>query len=132
MSVVYLELDDLLVIAAAILSHAPDVRDYGLLESALARPRATVFGEDAYPTLDEKAAALLLSLVTNHALADGNKRLGWAATRIFYGLNDNDLHATRDQAREFVLAIASGELTDITKAAATLRHWHRQDRQPLG
>lgn len=125
MSLVYLELDDLLVIAAAILKHAPEVRDHGLLESALVRPRATVFGEDAYPTLDEKAAALLLSLVSNHALIDGNRRLGWVATRIFYAINDNDLHATHDRAREFVLAIASGELTDVAKVAATLRHCHR-------
>lgn len=125
MSLVYLELDDLLVIAAAILKHGPEVRDHGLLECALVRPRATVFGEDAYPTLDEKAAALLLSLVSNHALIDGNRRLGWVATRIFYAINDNDLHPTHDRAREFVLAIASGELTDVAKVAATLRHWHR-------
>ncbi|HVQ49027.1 MAG TPA: type II toxin-antitoxin system death-on-curing family toxin, partial [Mycobacterium sp.] len=65
MSVDYLELDDLLVAASAFLGHRPEVRDYGLLESALARPQASVFGEDAYPTLHEKAAALLDSLVNN-------------------------------------------------------------------
>jgi len=124
MSPVYLELDDLLVIAAAILERTPDVRDYGLLESALARPRATVFGEGAYPDLDDKAAALLLSVVSNHALIDGNKRLGWVATRIFYGLNDIDLRATREQARELVLAIAAGELADVVQVAATLHNWH--------
>lgn len=125
MSPVYLELDDLLVFAAAILERAPDVRDFGLLESALTRPRATVFGEDAYPDLDDKAAALLLSVVSNHALIDGNKRLGWVATRIFYGLNHTDLRATREQARELVLAIAAGELADVPQAAATLHHWHQ-------
>jgi death-on-curing protein len=71
----HLDLDDLLAAAEAAVGRAPEVRDYGLLESALARPQSTVFGEDAYPGLHEKAAALLHSLVSNHALIDGNKRL---------------------------------------------------------
>jgi len=80
MNIEYLELDDLLAAASAYLGHPPQVRDYGLLESALARPRASVFGQDAYPTIHEKAAALLDSLVNNHALIDGNKRHGWVGT----------------------------------------------------
>ena len=66
-----------------------EVRDYGLLESVLARPRAVVFGQDAYPTLDDKAAALLLSLVLNHALVDGNTRLGWFGVVTFCGVRSS-------------------------------------------
>ena len=69
----------------------PEVRNWGLLESALARPRASVFGEEAYPGLTGKAAALLHSLATNHALVDGNKRLGLVAVLLFYGMNGYDL-----------------------------------------
>lgn len=125
MGVVYLELDDLLVIAAAFLGHAPEVRDYGLLESALARPRASVFGEEAYSGVDEKAAALLLSLVGNHALVDGNKRLGWVATRVFYGMNGLDVRAPREGARDLVFAIAAGRVADVGEVARALRAWRR-------
>lgn len=116
----YLELDDLLVAASAYLGHPADVRDYGLLESALARPRASVFGADAYPTIHEKAAALLDSLVNNHGLVDGNKRLGWVATRLFYGLNDYTISATEDEKFELVIAVATGELFTVAKLAHQL------------
>ena len=86
----FLDLDDLLAAAEAAVGHRPEVRDYGLLESALARPQTTVFGADAYPDIHRKAAALLHSLVRNHALVDGNKRLGWVAVRLFYVVNDVD------------------------------------------
>jgi Fic/DOC family len=79
----FLDLEDLLDIARATLGWDPEVRDYGLLESALARPRASVFGRDAYPELHLKAAALLHSLARNHALVDGNKRMAWTACRTF-------------------------------------------------
>jgi len=69
--VIYLALPELLHVAARALGSEPAVRDYGLLESALARPQATAFGSDAYPGLDAKAAALLHSLASNHALIDG-------------------------------------------------------------
>ncbi len=75
----YLDLDDLLEIARRAVGDEVKVRDYGLLESALARPRASVFGQDAYPDLHLKAAALLHSLARNRALVDGNKRLSWTA-----------------------------------------------------
>jgi death on curing protein len=116
----YLELDDLLVAAEAFLGRPPEVRDYGLLESALARPQATVFGEDAYPTIHEKAAALLDSLVNNHALVDGNKRLGWVALRLFYGFNGYSVSASEDQKVTLVLDVATGELHEITKIAYRL------------
>lgn len=75
----YLDLDDLRAVGAFALDAPMEVRDWGLLESALTRPRATVFGEDAYPGTFAKAAALLHSLVRNHALVDGNKRVGFTA-----------------------------------------------------
>ena len=120
MTVDYLELDDLLVAANAFLGHRPEVRDYGLLESALARPQASVFGEDAYPTLHEKTAALLDSLVNNHALVDGNKRLGWVATRLFYGLNGYTVVGSEDEKFGLVIAVATGELDTVGKIAHLL------------
>lgn len=76
----YLNLDDLVGLARALLGDPPPIRDIGLLGSAAARPQATAFGEDAYPDLITKVAALLQSIVNNHALVDGNKRLGWLST----------------------------------------------------
>ena len=105
---IYLTLPELLHIAVRALGGEPEVRDYGLLESALARPRATVFGSDAYPGLDAKAAALLHSLARNHALIDGNKRLALAATIAFYGVNGRRLTLTNDEAYELIMSVAEG------------------------
>jgi death-on-curing protein len=114
----YLRLEDLLAIQEALGS--PGIRDIGLLESALARPRATAFGEDAYPSLALKAAALIHSIVTNHALVDGNKRLGLVALRLFLGMNDQDLRASQDEKFDLVMAIAGGELRDVDEIAARI------------
>lgn len=84
----YLDLDDLIDLARTLLGDPPPIRDIGLLGSAVARPQTTAFGQDAYPDLTAKAAALLQSIVNNHALLDGNKRLGWLATAVFLELND--------------------------------------------
>ena len=123
---IYLELDDLLHIAERALGHSAPVRDYGLLESALARPRATAFGEDAYPDIHHKAAALLHSLATNHALIDGNKRLALAATLAFYGTNGLRLTLTNDEAYTLVMRVAAGQQSDITQIATLLE----QDTAP--
>ncbi len=115
---IYLTLRELLYIAERTLGSEPMVRDHGLLESALARPRATVFGRDAYPTLDGKATALLHSLARNHALLDGNKRLALAGLIAFYGVNGRRLTLTNDDAYDLVMSIASGardSVGDITK-----------------
>lgn len=117
---IYLELDDLLHIAERALGHPAQVRDYGLLESALARPRATAYGEDAYPDIHHKAAALLHSLATNHALIDGNKRLALAATLAFYGTNGLRLTLTNDEAYTLVMRVAAGQQSDITQIATLL------------
>ena len=90
----YLTLDDVLAAAEAHLGYPAEVGDYGLLESATARPQATVFGEDAYPTIHEKAAALLQSLATNRALIDGNKRTAFAAMYTFLAINQVRLTAS--------------------------------------
>jgi death on curing protein len=97
------------------------VRDYGLLEAALARPQAKAFGQDAYPSLDAKAAALLHSLARNHALIDGNKRLGLGAMIAFYGLNGRRLTLTNDQAYDLVMNVATGELDQAEEIAASRR-----------
>jgi death-on-curing protein len=94
----HLDLDDLLAAAEAALGRPPDVRDIGILEAAIARTQASVFGEDAYPDLHAKGAALLHSIVTGHALIDGNKRFGWVALRLFYRLNDADIRVSADDA----------------------------------
>jgi death-on-curing protein len=119
----YLSLEDLLRIADAAVEGEVIVRDIGLLESALGRPRATVFGADAYPNLHLKAAALLHSLARNHALVDGNKRLGWAATAVFLGINGNRVFTGQDEVVDLVLAVAAGTLDDLEKIAAELAAW---------
>jgi len=118
--VIYLQLDDLLKIAERTIGTAV-VRDSGLLESALVRPQASHFGVDPYPTLEEKAAALLHSLVGNHALIDGNKRLGLAAMIAFLGMNGRRLTMTNAEAYDFVMAVATRELDEATAIAAIVR-----------
>ncbi len=119
----YLALDDLLRIADAAIAAEVIVRDAGLLESALGRPQATVFGDDAYPTLHLKAAALLHSLARNHPLLDGNKRLAWAATAVFLGINGHRVVAGQDEVVDLVLAVAAGSLEDLEKIAGQLAAW---------
>lgn len=119
----YLDLDDLMAAAEIAAGPRPKVRDWGLLESALARPKASVFGEDAYPGLNEKAAALLHSVVTNHALVDGNKRLGLVAVLLFYGMNGFDLTATEDERVDLILAIAESRLSEVEEIARHLDQW---------
>lgn len=116
----YLSLDDLLQLALD-LTVGP-VRDVGLLASAAHRPTTSMFGADAYPDLDLKAASLLHSVVGNRALVDGNKRLGWLSVFVFYRLNDVTLEAPDDEAYELVLAVAAGQ-ADMGVIAAHLRRW---------
>jgi death-on-curing protein len=119
--VIYLTLPELLHTGERALGFAPVVRDVGLLESALARPRATAFGADAYQGLDAKAAALLHSLARNHALVDGNKRLALAAIIAFYGVNGRRLTLSNDAAYDLVMAVAAGHLDTVDDIAAVLR-----------
>jgi death-on-curing protein len=116
----YLTLPELLHVAERTLGARPLVRDHGLLASALARPRSTVFGRDAYRSLDLKAAALVHSLARNHALVDGNKRLALAAAMAFYGLNGRRLSLTNDEAYDLVIGIAEGKLDTVEEIAVVL------------
>ncbi len=117
----YLTLEDVLLLVED-LGVGP-VRDIGLLDSAVHRPSVSVFGRDAYPSLDDKAAVLLESLVGNHALVDGNKRLGWLSLVVFYGLNGIDLDAVDDDASALVIAVAGGPAT-YQEVSARLASWH--------
>jgi len=111
----FLGLEDLLALVRDL--HAGPVRDLGLLEAAAARPRASLFGEDAYPTLALKGAALLHSLGRNHALVDGNKRIGWLACLVFLDINGVEIDITDDQAFALVMDVATGdaELPEIVE-----------------
>lgn len=116
----YLDPDDVLALATRLLGDPPPVRDVGLLGSAVARPQTTVGGQDAYPTIWLKAAALLQSIVNNHALIDGNKRLGWLATAVFLELNDASVaNATNDDVYDLVITVASTNVS-IEDLATTL------------
>ena len=116
----YLDLDDLLALATALLGDPAPIRDIGLLGSAAARPRTTAFGVDAYPGIWTKAASLLQSIVGNHALIDGNKRLGWLATAVFLELNDHSVVAAGNGAvYELVMNVAANQ-PDIAEIASAL------------
>ena len=123
----YLDLDDLIDLATDLLGDPPPIRDVGLLGAAAARPQTTAFGEDAYPDLWTKAAALLQSVLKNHALVDGNKRLGWLATATFLEINGMVVtHIANDAVYDFVVDVAVGE-ADVNEIAAGLRRLVRRD-----
>lgn len=84
----------------------------GLLGSAVARPQTSAFGDDAYPDIWTKAAALLQSIVTNHALIDGNKRLGWLSTAVFLEINGTEIsRASNEDVYDLVIDLAAGRPT---------------------
>ena len=118
----FLSLEDLLDIVSA-LKISP-VRDLGLLNAAALRPQTTLMGQDAYPSTTAKAAALLESLTKNHALIDGNKRLGWATCSVFLSLNALPIRDTvsNDDVYELVIAVASSQIT-MEHVCATLSEW---------
>ena len=125
----YLDLDDLLNLAAALLGPNPPIRDVGLLGSAAARPQTIVGGVDTYPDLWTKAAALLDSIVNNHALVDGNRRLAWLATAVFLHLNGIDVSvADNDDVYRLVMDVAGGHHTvpDIAERLRQLPHRKRR------
>ena len=106
----FLDLDDVVDLAIALLGDPAPIRDIGLLGSAVARPQTTAFGEDAYPDIWTKAAALLHSIVKNHALVDGNKRLGWLATAVFLEINGIEIsRASNDNVYDLVIDVAAGQ-----------------------
>ncbi|MFD5767646.1 type II toxin-antitoxin system death-on-curing family toxin [Streptomyces sp. NPDC127049] len=122
MSCVYLSTEDVLVVA----EHAVDdqkvvVRDAGLLDSAVHRPSAAMFGEEAYPDLLTKAAALLQSLAVNRPFVDGNKRTAWLSCVTFLAMNGVQLRPDIDAAERLVIAVATGETDDVAAITDGLR-----------
>jgi death-on-curing protein len=117
----YLDRDDVLTAGAAAIGQIPKVSDYGLLDAAVARPRTTAFGLDAYPDDFAKAAALLQSLARNHALVDGNKRTAWAAAWTFLYINGVALgEFDVDDAEAFMNDVATNGDLDIGYLAGKL------------
>ena len=122
MRVGYLALADVLALARRLGQARP--RDVGLVASAVVRPQTSVFGEDAYPDLHTKAAAILHSLARNHAFVDANKRVAWLSAGAFYWINGLLLDAPDDPAYDLVIAVATGDL-DVPVIAETLAQWVR-------
>lgn len=100
------------------------VRDAGLLAGALARPQASAFGDDAYVTLWDKAAALCQSIDNNQSLVDGNKRLAWLVTKVFLAINGQHLEATADAGEHFMLDMVAGHAPLDTIASWLHEHSH--------
>jgi death on curing protein len=116
----YLTVEQALRIARAAVGEQIHVRDVGLLEAAVHRPRASVLGQDAYPDVSTKAAALMHSLARNHSLVDGNKRLAWLATYVFLAKNEVVLDPGDDEAYDLVVAVAAGTIDEVGEIAAVL------------
>jgi|ERR1700677_3964723 death-on-curing protein len=114
----YLDIEDVIEMVREL--RVGPIRDLGLLDSAVARPRSSAFGEDAYSTPDLKAAALLHSLTKNHALVDGNKRVAWLGTVVFCDLNNLAPKLSDDEAFQLVWDIAASAVDDITPIADRL------------
>ena len=117
---IHLTTDEALHIARRTLGDGFILRDVGLLEAAVARPATSVGGADAYPTIVDKAAALVHSAVRNHALVDGNKRVGLMLLIVFLGVNGRRLTATNDEAYELIVSIAEGRLDAVADIAGAL------------
>lgn len=115
----YLELDDAVYIVGRLGFY---IRDAGLLASAIARPATSLFGSDAYPELELKAAAMLESLARNHPLADGNKRTAWSLVVLFLWINGFKHNFNTDEAYDLVIGVASGTIELPESSAAIAAH----------
>ncbi|MGV9860628.1 type II toxin-antitoxin system death-on-curing family toxin [Gordonia sp. NPDC003425] len=119
---IYLDRDAVVTVGSIACEEPLVVRDEGLLQSAVARPKASAFGLDAYPDEWGKAAALLQSLTANHPFVDGNKRTAWQSAYVFLGLNDihPEVALDNDGAEDFMNAVATGDLVDWRDIGRTL------------
>ena len=117
----FLTLEDLIDLAETLLGSPAPIEDVGLLESAAARPQTSLMGQDAYQSIFDKAAALLQSIVKNHSLVDGNKRLGWLATAVFLELNGVTVTGiTNDDVYDLVMGVAAGN-REVQEIASRIR-----------
>jgi death-on-curing protein len=116
----YLTADDLVEINAAVLGGTAAVRDAGLVASSAMRPATIAFGVEVYTTMEEKAAALLHSVICNHAFVDGNKRTAWTAARVMLALQGMEPDLTENEAFDLVIRIATScseiEVKDIAES----------------
>ena len=117
----YLDVDDLVALAVALLGEPPPIRDLGLLAAAAARPQASAFGDDAYSDLWTKAAALLHSVVKDHPLVDGNKRLGWLACAVFLDVNGADPTVASNDAVYDLVMHGAAHPVEVDELARRLR-----------
>ncbi|MEZ0072571.1 type II toxin-antitoxin system death-on-curing family toxin [Planotetraspora sp. GP83] len=116
----YLTVEQVLDLAELAIEGTPQLRDLGLLDSAVHRPQARMFGHEAYPDLITKGAALLHSLAVNHPFLDGNKRVAWVSTVVFLAYNGVEMDTDDDSAYDLVIAVASGKLDDVGEIAEVL------------
>ena len=122
MTYVYLDSEDVLAIAAAAVDDQDVVvRDLGLLESAVHRPSAAMFGQEAYADLFGKAAALLQSLAVNHPFSDGNKRTAWTSCMVFLAMNGVQLRPDIDAGERLVIAVSTGQVDEVKAISEALR-----------
>ncbi|MGV9600394.1 type II toxin-antitoxin system death-on-curing family toxin [Streptosporangium sandarakinum] len=119
----YLTLEQVLDLAEIILGDTLAIRDLGLLDSAVHRPSASMFGQEAYPDLFTKAAALMHSLAISHPLVDGDKRLAWLVTDTFLRFNGVEADAGDDEVYDLVVGVAAGEIGELKIIAAALESW---------
>ena len=120
----YLSIEEIISLHAKVVAQSggsSGLRDRGALESASAQPEMTFGGNDLYPTIAEKAAALGHSLIQNHPFVDGNKRVGHAAMEVFLVLNGYEIRASVDEQEQIVLSVASGQ-----KSRAEFAEWLKQ------
>ena len=120
----YLSVDQVLKLHAdqtAAYGGATGLRDRGSLEAAVTRPAVTFGGEDLYPDIPTKSAALMHLLVLNHPFVDGNKRVGAQAAIVFAAANGWDCLASEDELVEITVAVAEGSV-----AVEALTIWFRQ------
>lgn len=119
--IVYLTSNDVLMINERFCGR-DQLRDFGLLDAAVMRPQASAFGEDAFPTIHEKAAALLHALARDHPFVTGNKRTAWTATAMFYMVNGHNLHAEAGEIVGLTTDAAEG-FKGVADIAAILKGW---------
>ncbi len=132
MTAVFLTLDEVLALHADQIERyggRPGIRDLGLLESALAMPRAAFGGRRLHESLPEMAAAYLFHLVRGHPFLDGNKRVGLMAMLAFLGLNSLRLEAEEKKLIELVLGVATGRVSKAEVAVFVQRHARGRGRR---